>query len=62
MMRLSDEFRSLTEQLTELYQYRCFLDERISMLEIKLKDLSEMLDFIDNLATSVIIKIEDCEE
>lgn len=48
-MRLSEEFRDITEQLNELYHYKRFLEERISMLEFKLKEVGEMMDFVDSL-------------
>lgn len=53
-MRLSDEFQALTEQLTELYQYRTFLDERIATIEFRLKDFNDMLDFMDNLEEGIL--------
>ena len=49
MLRLCDEFRTTTEQLGELYEYRQFVDERINMLEFKLQELGEMIDFVDGL-------------
>lgn len=58
MMRLSDEFQALTEQLTELYQYRAFIDERIATLEFRLKDFGDMLDFMDNLEEGILKEIE----
>ncbi|MDJ0625646.1 MAG: hypothetical protein QNJ31_04675 [Candidatus Caenarcaniphilales bacterium] len=55
-MRLSEEFRDITEQLNELYHYKRFLEERISMLEFKLKEVGEMMDFVDVLNDSRLIK------
>lgn len=48
-MRLSEEFKTITEQLNELYQYKRFLEERISILEFKLQEVGEMMDFVDTL-------------
>ncbi len=53
-MRLSEEFKTVTEQLTELYEYRSFLEERIIMLEMKLKEIGELMDFADVLNDSAV--------
>ena len=50
-MRLSEEFRLIAEQLNDLYQYKQFLEERISTLELKLKEIGEMMDFVDRIAS-----------
>lgn len=50
-MRLSEEFRVIAEQLNDLYQYKQFLEERISTLELKLKEIGEMMDFVDTMAS-----------
>jgi hypothetical protein len=51
-MRLSDEFKYITEQLNELYQYKRFLDERIVTLEMKLKEVDELMEYADSLCYS----------
>lgn len=50
-MRLSEEFRLIAEQLNDLYQYKQFVEERISTLELKLKEIGEMMDFVDSIAS-----------
>lgn len=52
-MRLSEEFKTITEQLNELYQYKRFLEERISVLEFKLQEVGEMMDYVDVLNDKV---------
>ncbi len=46
-MRLSDKFRFLAEQLNDLYQYRDFLEERICVMELELKEIDDMMEFAD---------------
>jgi hypothetical protein len=58
-MRLSDEYKLVAEQLNDLYQYKKFLEERITMLELKLKEFSDMMDYADNLAVSGITEDDD---
>lgn len=53
-MCLSEEFKIVTEELNDLYQHKHFLEERIQVLELKLKELGELIDFADSLDESLI--------
>jgi|GEM_PF-3706172 len=46
---LQERFYELTEELSYLYQYQSFLDEYILSLELKLQELSKMIDFMEDL-------------
>jgi hypothetical protein len=49
IMRLAEEYKLITEQLSELYQYKEFVEERIITLEMKLKEVDTLIDFAENL-------------
>ena len=58
MSTVTEEFRTLAKDLSELYQQRKELTKDIILKEDKLRKLGLMLEFVDNLED----KYFDCAE
>ncbi len=53
-MRLNEEYQNISEQLSDLYQCRRILEQKINSLEFRLRELDRMIDYTGSLDTSFI--------